>query len=80
VVLTGDARSISEASLREVSVSIGQAGGAVLAVETARERAVMCASTAAREGDVVVLMGTGDLNECGVLLRRALSDLTPTVV
>jgi UDP-N-acetylmuramate--alanine ligase len=40
----------------------------------------MCASTAAREGDVVVLMGTGDLNECGVLLRRALSDLTPTVV
>ncbi|MFD9285237.1 UDP-N-acetylmuramate--L-alanine ligase [Streptomyces mirabilis] len=80
VVLTGDARSISEASLREVSVSIGQAGGAVLAVETARERAVMCASTAAREGDVVVLMGTGDLNECGVLLRRALSDLIPTVV
>ncbi|GAA3500983.1 UDP-N-acetylmuramate--L-alanine ligase [Streptomyces prasinosporus] len=76
VVLTGDAR-LSEASLRELSVSIGQAGGSVLAVETAREDAVVCASKAAQADDVVVLMGTGDLSECGLMLRRTLADMAP---
>ncbi|MFG2022314.1 UDP-N-acetylmuramate--L-alanine ligase [Streptomyces sp. NPDC048825] len=79
VVLVGDADSISEASLGELSVSISQAGGSVLAVETARETAVAWAAGEARHGDVVVLMGTGNLSECGLMLRRALADLTPVV-
>jgi UDP-N-acetylmuramate--alanine ligase len=46
-------------------------------VVTAREAAVACAAGEAQHGDVVVLMGTGDLSECGLMLRRALADLTP---
>jgi len=79
VVLVGDAGSISEASLGELALSIGQAGGTVLAVETAREAAVACTAGEAQHGDVVVLMGTGDLSECGLMLRRTLADLTPLV-
>ncbi|MER7568927.1 Mur ligase domain-containing protein [Streptomyces sp. NPDC097941] len=79
VVLVGDAGSISEASLGELSVSISQAGGSALAVETTREAAVACAADEAQHGDVVVLMGTGDLSECGLMLRRALADMTPLV-
>jgi len=80
VVLTGNARSVEERSLRALAGFVGAAGGTVVAAERARAEAVVWAADAARPGDVVVLMGTGDLIESGPVLRAALSELIAAAV
>ncbi|MFM9493683.1 UDP-N-acetylmuramate--L-alanine ligase [Streptomyces galilaeus] len=74
VVVTGNARSVREESLRELSETIDQAGG-LASVVMAGADAVMQVAGAARPGDVAVLIGTGDLVECGPLLTAMLTEL-----
>ncbi|WP_461061524.1 glutamate ligase domain-containing protein [Streptomyces pseudoechinosporeus] len=80
VVLTGSARSVRERSLRALSGFVSEAGGTVRAVEMARAEAAVWAADAARPGDVVVLIGTGDLIESGPVLRAALVELAAAAV
>ncbi|MEU9371500.1 Mur ligase domain-containing protein [Streptomyces avermitilis] len=75
VVLTDSAQGVREGALKELAGFIGRAGGAARFVETKRADAVGRAASAARPGDVVVLMGTGDLIESGPILRDVLADL-----
>lgn len=44
-----------------------------------RASAMVSVADEARSGDVVVLMGTGDIVESGPLLRAALGELDPAV-
>jgi UDP-N-acetylmuramate--alanine ligase len=76
VVVTGNARNVREGSLRELSETVGRAGGSASVVVTGDD-AVMQAAGAARPGDVVVLIGTGDLVERGPLLTAMLAELAP---
>jgi UDP-N-acetylmuramate--alanine ligase len=80
VVLTGNASSVEERSLRALAGFVSAAWGTVVAAETVRAEAVVWAADAARPGDVVVLMGTGDVVESGPVLRAALSELTGAAV
>ncbi|MGP4051675.1 UDP-N-acetylmuramate--L-alanine ligase [Streptomyces sp. 2A115] len=80
VVLTGSARGVRERSLQALSGFVREAGGTVRAVEMARAEAVVWAADAARPGDVVVLIGTGDLIESGPVLRAALVELAAAAV
>ncbi|MEU9286454.1 Mur ligase domain-containing protein [Streptomyces sp. NPDC048275] len=79
VVLTGNAR-VHEGALRVLAGFIGRAGGMARFVESKRADAVVCAANEARPGDVVVLMGSGDLVESGRVLRAALADLVAAAV
>lgn len=68
VVLTDSARSVRKASLQELSARIAAVDGSIVAVEQDRAAAVVAAAQTARPGDVVVLIGTGDLVEYGPAL------------
>ncbi|GAA3372090.1 hypothetical protein GCM10017744_102160 [Streptomyces antimycoticus] len=73
VVLTGHSRVGDEVVLRELSAAVENAGGSCRGVERDRAAAVACAAAVARPGDVVVLIGTGDLVEYGRVLTGKLS-------
>ncbi|MGW3569618.1 UDP-N-acetylmuramate--L-alanine ligase [Streptomyces sp. NPDC000941] len=73
VVLTGHSHIGEEVVLRELSAAVEDAGGRCRGVERDRAAAVACAVAAARPGDVVVLIGTGDLVEYGPALTGELS-------
>ncbi|MGW4291057.1 UDP-N-acetylmuramate--L-alanine ligase [Streptomyces sp. NPDC004673] len=56
-----------------------QIGGVSRGVVPDRAEAAALAASAARPGDVVVLMGTGDITEAGQVLRAALDAQLPAV-
>ncbi|MFJ5645857.1 UDP-N-acetylmuramate--L-alanine ligase [Streptomyces sp. NPDC093223] len=73
VVLTDGTSLLAAGALERLAAQVGDAGGSVRWVERDRARAVECVAMMAQPGDVVVLMGTGDLAEAGPMLRAALS-------
>ncbi|GGZ05768.1 UDP-N-acetylmuramate--L-alanine ligase [Streptomyces poonensis] len=75
VVLTDSTGLLRQEALEVLSVQISRAGGTARAVERDRAEAVVRAARAARPGDVVVLIGTGDLVDHGSRLTAALSGL-----
>ncbi|MFF3406696.1 UDP-N-acetylmuramate--L-alanine ligase [Streptomyces sp. NPDC002742] len=79
VVLTGNAR-VHEGALRVLAGFIERVGGVARFVETKRADAVVCAASEARPGDLVVLMGSGDLVESGRVLRAALAEMVAATV
>ncbi|MEU1628198.1 Mur ligase domain-containing protein [Streptomyces sp. NPDC020096] len=64
LVITG-AAAVVPASLQELASAVTDAGGTASAVEPDRADAVAAIVEAARPGDVVVLIGTGDLVDHG---------------
>ncbi|MEE1829701.1 UDP-N-acetylmuramate--L-alanine ligase [Streptomyces sp. SP17KL33] len=74
VVVTGGSRSLQDGALRELAETVRHAGGSA-SVSIAAAEAVMDVAGRARPGDVVVLMGTGDLIGQGPLLRAGLTEL-----
>ncbi|ALO95164.1 UDP-N-acetylmuramate--L-alanine ligase [Streptomyces mexicanus] len=77
VVLTDGVQSVAGALLKTLSESVNRAGGCCRHVVRDRAEAVARAAAQARPGDVIVLMGTGDIAEAGQALRTALGDLLP---
>lgn len=77
VVLTDGSRGVPPAGLELLSARINQAGGDAPKVVPERDTAVACAAQLARPGDVVVLMGVGDIVEFGPALLAALNELLP---
>ncbi|MFD7769850.1 UDP-N-acetylmuramate--L-alanine ligase [Streptomyces sp. NPDC059787] len=74
VVLTDSASGVREASLRELSVMVSSVDSGDAPVERDRAAAVTVAAAAARPGDVVMLIGTGDLVEYGQTLLNEVDD------
>ncbi|WP_053708076.1 UDP-N-acetylmuramate--L-alanine ligase [Streptomyces sp. NRRL B-3648] len=80
VVVTGSAQRFAVAGLETLSACIDAAGGTCRHVEPDRAEAAVLAASLARPGDVVVLMGPGDIAEAGQVLRTALGDTVGTAV
>ncbi|MFC4507008.1 MULTISPECIES: UDP-N-acetylmuramate--L-alanine ligase [Streptomyces] len=74
-VLTDSTAGVDLAALERLAARIDGAGGNARSVEPDRAEAVVRAAGLARPGDVVVLMGTGDIAESGPVLRAALGEL-----
>ncbi|MEV5774206.1 UDP-N-acetylmuramate--L-alanine ligase [Streptomyces antimycoticus] len=74
VVLTGHPR-VGQEAVRGLSAAVDEAGGRCRGVEWDRATAAACAVAVARPGDVVVLIGTGDLAEYGQAVTGELSRL-----
>jgi UDP-N-acetylmuramate--alanine ligase len=77
VVLTDGVQSIARALLETLSDGVNVAGGTCRHVVRDRAEAAVRAAAQAQPGDVVVLMGTGDIAEAGQVLRATLGDLLP---
>ncbi|MFD3842466.1 glutamate ligase domain-containing protein [Streptomyces sp. NPDC058642] len=75
VVLTDSTSGVSRATLEALSARIAEAGGSVRLVALDRAEAAVCAANLAWPGDVVLLMGPGDVVESGEVLRAALNEL-----
>ncbi|WP_306888829.1 glutamate ligase domain-containing protein [Streptomyces griseoviridis] len=80
VVVTGSAQRFAVAGLETLSARIDAAGGTCRHVEPDRAEAAVLAASLARPGDVLVLMGPGDIAEAGQVLRSALGDTVGTAV
>jgi UDP-N-acetylmuramate--alanine ligase len=80
VVVTGSDQRFAVAGLETLSARIDAAGGTCRHVEPDRAEAAVLAASLARPGDVVVLMGPGDIAEAGQVLRSALGDTVGTAV
>jgi UDP-N-acetylmuramate--alanine ligase len=77
VVLTDWTRGLPETALERLAGLIDSAGGVARHVRADRAQAVVCAAREARPGDVVVLMGSGDIAEFGPALLAALDSVQP---
>ncbi|MEH0415908.1 UDP-N-acetylmuramate--L-alanine ligase [Streptomyces sp. B21-083] len=77
VVLTDSPQGVSAGALETLAARINETGGRAWHVVPNRDQAMVSAADEARSGDVVVLMGTGDIVEQGPLLRAALDELAP---
>jgi UDP-N-acetylmuramate--alanine ligase len=77
VVLTDSTTGVTSAALEMLSAQVNNAGGSAHQVVRDRSEAAMYAAGLAREGDVIVLMGSGDMVEYGPVLRAALVELAP---
>lgn len=77
VVLTDSTSGVSPATLRILSARINKEGGSARHQVLDRAEAAACAAHLARPGDVVVLMGSGDIVDSGQVLRAELSELDP---
>ncbi|MGW6911747.1 UDP-N-acetylmuramate--L-alanine ligase [Streptomyces sp. NPDC054940] len=75
VVLTDSSCGVRSEALELLSARVQKAGGHARNVVLERDRAVTCAAQLARPGDVVVLMGVGDIVESGPVLLAALDEL-----
>ncbi|WP_329266697.1 UDP-N-acetylmuramate--L-alanine ligase [Streptomyces sp. NBC_01451] len=73
VVLTDSGQGVVAGALEALAARITGAGGSAGHVVPDRAQAVVSAADGARSGDVVILMGTGDIVESGPLLRAALA-------
>ncbi|MEV3853127.1 UDP-N-acetylmuramate--L-alanine ligase [Streptomyces sp. NPDC050095] len=74
VVLTNSVVPVTTASLSELAEAVTEAGGSVTAIEDDRAEATKSVASVARPGDVVVLMGTGDLVDFGPVLTATLTE------
>ncbi|MEW2117681.1 Mur ligase domain-containing protein [Streptomyces sp. NPDC005474] len=77
VVLTDSPQRVAAGSLEALAARINDAGGNAWHVVPNRAQAMVSAAGEARSGDVVVLMGTGDIVESGPLLLAALGEMAP---
>jgi UDP-N-acetylmuramate--alanine ligase len=77
VVLTDSSCGVRSEALEMLSAGISEAGGEARNMVLERGRAVMCAAQLARPGDVVVLMGPGDIVDSGPALLAGLGELVP---
>ncbi|GAB7102066.1 UDP-N-acetylmuramate--L-alanine ligase [Streptomyces phaeofaciens JCM 4814] len=75
VVLTDSVRGVTPAALRILAARINQAGGSARHQVPDRAEAAGRAAQMARPGDVVLLMGPGDIVGSGQILRAALGEL-----
>ncbi|MDX3523354.1 UDP-N-acetylmuramate--L-alanine ligase [Streptomyces scabiei] len=78
VVVTGNSRTVREGSVRKLAEAVNQARGTA-SVAVAGDDAVVKVAGLARPGDVVVLVGPGNLIEHGPLLKAMLAELAPSV-
>ncbi|RPE39076.1 UDP-N-acetylmuramate--alanine ligase [Streptomyces sp. Ag109_O5-1] len=76
-VVTDSSRGIPVEALELLSARIVQASGISVDVVVERDKAMVYAAHAARPGDVIVLMGVGDVAEAGPVLLAALPELEP---
>jgi UDP-N-acetylmuramate--alanine ligase len=74
VVITDAVPALVPASLREVAAAVTSAGGVVAAIEPDRADAAAAVAEVARPGDVVVLIGTGDLADHGTHVTAELAN------
>lgn len=75
VVLTDSTSGVTSSALESIAAHVAAAGGHVLHTEQDRAKAATRAAAAAGPGDVVVLMGSGDLVDSGPALLAALGEL-----
>lgn len=74
VVLTDSTHGLKSSVLESLSAQVAGAGGRVTHVLPDRAEAVVRVAEVARPGDVVVLMGCGDIVESGPTLQAALGE------
>ncbi|MFC8520647.1 UDP-N-acetylmuramate--L-alanine ligase [Streptomyces sp. NPDC057257] len=74
VVLTDSTRGVAPTALEKLAVRVNCAGGSARYVVPDRAAAVRQAAEAAEPGDVIVLMGSGDLAEAGCVLLAVLGE------
>ncbi|MBJ7004981.1 UDP-N-acetylmuramate--L-alanine ligase [Streptomyces sp. CRPSP2-6A1] len=79
VVLTDSARGIPAAALKMLSARTNASGGRARHVVLDPQEAVLHAAQMAQPGDVVVLMGAGDIAEAGPVLLQALKERASAV-
>ncbi len=79
-VLTDSSHGVHPEALELLSSRIVQARGTVVDVVPEREKAMLYAARSARPGDVVVLMGAGDIVEHGPVLLAALKEMALVAV
>ncbi|MEU5281093.1 hypothetical protein AB0G87_32335 [Streptomyces asoensis] len=77
VVLTDSTSGVIPATLEILATRLNNEGGSARQPVLDRTEAAACAAQIARPGDVVVLMGPGDIVESGQVLRAWLSELNP---
>ncbi|MER5972330.1 UDP-N-acetylmuramate--L-alanine ligase [Streptomyces sp. NPDC002055] len=65
VVITGNVPALHPAVLQDLAAAVRRAGGEPAGLEVERSAAAQSVAAAARPGDVIVLIGTGDLAEEG---------------
>ncbi|MEV0487381.1 Mur ligase domain-containing protein [Streptomyces sp. NPDC050508] len=80
VVLTDSSRGVHPGALELLSSRIVQARGTVVDVVPERDKAMLYAARSARPGDVVVLMGVGDIVDSGAVLLAALKEMALVAV
>ncbi|MFJ4800144.1 UDP-N-acetylmuramate--L-alanine ligase [Streptomyces murinus] len=79
VVLTDSVRGVPVAVLKMLAARTNASGGSVQHVVMDREEAARHAAEVAQPGDVVVLMGAGDIAEAGPSLVQVLNEMAAAV-